>query len=201
VLTRKQFGWFVKPPVFVLSLVPLGLLVMGVIQDTLGANPIEVLTRSTGEWGLRFLFITLCMTPIQKLFKQTWPIKLRRMLGLFAFFYVSVHLTTYLWLDQFFDWAEIWHDIVKRPFILVGMLAFVLLIPLAVTSNQWMMRKMGRLWKRLHQLIYPIALLGVLHFYWLVKKDLLTPTIYLTILMVLLGYRVIVFGRRKYLGR
>lgn len=196
-LTRKQFGLFVKPPVFVLSLLPLGLLVMGVLEDTLGANPIESVTRSTGEWGLRFLLITLCMTPIQKLFKQTWPIKMRRMLGLFAFFYVSVHLLTYLWLDQFFDWGEILRDIIKRPFILVGMLAFILLIPLAVTSNQAMMRRLGRLWKRLHQLVYLIAGLGVLHFYWLVKKDLLTPTIYLIILMVLLGYRLAVFTKAR----
>lgn len=137
------------------------------------------------------------MTPIQKLLKQSWPIKLRRMLGLYTFFYASLHLLTYIWLDQFFDWGDIITDIIKRPFILVGMLAFLLLLPLAITSNLVMMRKLGKRWKRLHQLVYFIAGLGVLHFFWLVKKDLQMPGVYLFILMLILGYRLISAWRRQ----
>ena len=192
----KKIVW-IKILVFVASLAPLIYLTWALLQDGLGANPIEELTRRSGEWTLRFLMITLCMTPIQKLFKQSWPIKLRRMLGLYAFFYASLHLLTYVWLDQFFAWDDIVMDIIKRPFILVGMLAFVLLIPLAITSNQRMMRKLGRLWKRLHQLVYLIGALGVLHFFWLVKKDMFMPTIYLSILAILLGYRLIAAWRRR----
>ena len=196
-MKRQHFSFIVKPLVFLSCLTPLALLVLGLLQDTLGANPIEELTRRSGEWTLRFLLLTLCMTPIQKLFKQSWPIKFRRMLGLYTFFYASVHLLTYIWLDQFFDWGEIFTDIIKRPFILIGMSAFLLLLPLAITSNHAMMRKLGKLWKRLHQLVYVIAGLGVLHFYWLVKKDLFTPSVYLVILMILLGYRIISFRQRK----
>ena len=192
----KKIVW-IKILVFVASLAPLMYLIWALLQDGLGANPIEELTRRSGEWTLRFLMITLCMTPIQKLFKQSWPIKLRRMLGLYTFFYASLHLLTYVWLDQFFAWDDIVMDIIKRPFILVGMLAFVLLIPLAITSNQRMMRKLGRLWKRLHQLVYLIGALGVLHFFWLVKKDMFMPTIYLSILAILLGYRLIAAWRRR----
>lgn len=196
-MKQKYFSFIVKPLVFIACLLPLSLLVFGLIQDTLGANPIEELTRRSGEWTLRFLLLTLCMTPIQRLLKQSWPIKLRRMLGLYTFFYASAHLLTYLWLDQFFDWGEIITDIIKRPFILVGMSAFLLLLPLAITSNHAMMRRLGKLWKRLHQLVYLIGGLGVLHFYWLVKKDLFTPSIYLVILIVLLGYRFISFRQRQ----
>ena len=192
----KKIVW-IKILVFVASLAPLMYLIWALLQDGLGANPIEELTRRSGEWTLRFLMITLCMTPIQKMFKQSWPIKLRRMLGLYTFFYASLHLLTYVWLDQFFAWDDIVMDIIKRPFILVGMLAFVLLIPLAITSNQRMMRKLGRLWKRLHQLVYLIGALGVLHFFWLVKKDMFMPTIYLSILAILLGYRLIAAWRRR----
>jgi len=196
-MKRQHFNYIVKPLVFMACLTPLALLVLGLLQDTLGANPIEELTRRSGEWTLRLLLLTLCMTPIQKLFKQSWPIKFRRMLGLYTFFYASVHLLTYIWLDQFFDWGEIITDIIKRPFILIGMSAFLLLLPLAITSNHIMMRKLGKLWKRLHQLVYVIAGLGVLHFYWLVKKDLFTPSVYLVILTILLGYRFISFRQRK----
>ena len=196
-MKREHFNFIIKPLVFISCLMPLAWLILGLVQDNLGANPIEELTRRSGEWGLRFLLITLSMTPIQRLFRQSWPIKLRRMLGLYTFFYASVHLLTYIWLDQFFDWAEIITDIIKRPFILVGMLAFLLLVPLAVTSNHAMMRKLGKLWKRLHQLVYLIAGLGVLHFFWLVKKDLFTPSIYLTILMILLGYRLVAYWQRQ----
>ncbi len=192
----KKIVWL-KVFVFAACLTPLLYLSWALLQDALGANPIEELTRRSGEWTLRFLMITLCMTPVQKLFKQSWPIKLRRMLGLFTFFYASLHLLTYVWLDQFFAWGDILRDIIKRPFILVGMLAFLLLVPLAITSNQRMMRKLGRYWKRLHQLVYLIGGLGVLHFFWLVKKDLTMPTVYLLILVVLLGFRMILVWQRR----
>lgn len=198
-MLMKKIIW-IKALVFVASLAPLVYLLWALLQDALGANPIEELTRRSGEWTLRFLLLTLCMTPMQKLFKQSWPIKLRRMLGLYTFFYASLHLLTYIWLDQFFVWGDIITDIIKRPFILVGMLAFLLLLPLAITSNLVMMRKLGKHWKRLHQLVYFIAGLGVLHFFWLVKKDLQMPGVYLFILMLLLGYRLISAWRRQRLS-
>lgn len=180
---------YLRPLVFTLCLLPLAWLIYALLMDQLGANPIEVVTRRLGEWGLQLLLITLCMTPLRDLLQQPWPIQLRRMLGLFAFFYVILHLLSYLWLDQFFDWAEIGKDIVKRPFITVGILAVIGLLPLAITSNKWSQRKLGRRWRRLHQLVYPISILAVVHFYWLVKLDLLRPTIFMICLALLLGYR------------
>lgn len=175
----------IKPAVFILALLPLFLLFRNFYLDELGANPFEVLTRSTGEWTLRFLLLTLAMTPLRQLSGSVWPLRLRRMLGLFAFFYVCVHLLTYIWLDHFFDWAEIWTDIVKRPYITFGMLAFTLLIPLAFTSTKKMMKRLGKRWKQLHKLIYVIAILGVLHFLLLVKADFREPIIYTLILLTL----------------
>ncbi len=176
---------FIKPFIFALCLLPLILLFRNFYLDELGANPFEVLTRSTGEWTLRFLLVTLAMTPLRQLTGSAWPLRLRRMLGLFTFFYVCIHLSTYVWLDHFFDWDEIWTDIVKRPYITFGMLAFTLLIPLAITSTKNMMKRLGRRWKSLHKLIYVIAVLGVLHFLLLVKADLLEPIIYASILFFL----------------
>ena len=180
---------WIKPSVFVLCLLPLGWLIFALLSDRLGANPIEALTRETGEWTLRWLLITLCMTPLRKATGWRWPIRIRRMLGLFAFFYGCMHLTTYLWLDQFFDWGEIGRDILKRPFITVGMLAFVLLVPLVVTSTNAMMRRLGRNWARLHQLVYVIPALGVLHFWWLVKADVREPFIYALLFLALMLLR------------
>lgn len=181
---------FIKPIVFLLSLLPLLLLFRRFYLDELGANPFEVLTRTTGEWTLRFLLLTLAMTPLRKITGLAWPLRLRRMLGLFSFFYVCVHLLTYLWLDQFFDWNEIMLDIIKRPYITFGMLAFVLLIPLALTSTKKMMKRLGRRWKQLHKLIYFIAPLGVLHFILLVKADLKEPIIYALILLSFYSIRL-----------
>lgn len=192
----KKIVWL-KVIIFLACLAPLVYLTWALLQDNLGANPIEALTRRSGEWALRFLLITLSMTPVQKLLKQSWPIKFRRMLGLYTFFYASLHMLTYVWLDQFFAWDDILVDIIKRPFILVGTLAFILLIPLAITSTKAMMRKLGRNWKRLHQLVYPIACFAILHFYWLVKKDTFTPSIYLSILVVLLAYRLFLVWQRQ----
>jgi sulfoxide reductase heme-binding subunit YedZ len=196
-VSDKLLNRGIKPLLFVVCLLPLGQLAWGVIYDKLGANPIEVFTRSTGEWTLRFLLVTLTITPLRQLTGASWLIKLRRMLGLFAFFYALVHLTSYLWLDQFFDWGEILRDIIKRPFITVGMTAFLLMLPLALTSTNRMMRRLGGNWRRLHRLIYLIAPLAVLHYFWLVKADIRLPVIYALILGVLLGYRLyrVVVGR------
>lgn len=179
-----------RPGIFVLCLTPFLWLVWQLLNDMLGANPIEAFTRHSGEWGLRFLLITLSMTPLRKILQQTWPIRYRRMLGLFAFFYVCIHLSSYIVLDQFFDWAEILADIIKRPFITIGMTAFVLLIPLAVTSNRRMMGRLGRNWQRLHRLVYVIAVCAVLHYFLLVKADLYWPIVYAVILTVLLTFRL-----------
>lgn len=182
-------SFVIKPILFVVFLIPLAWLVWGAISDTLGANPVEVLTRETGNWVLRFLLITLSITPARKVLNWLWLIKLRRMLGLFVFFYAVIHFLTYIWLDQFFDLNEIIKDIIKRPFITVGFTAFVLLIPLALTSNKMMIRRLKKNWEKLHKLIYVIAVLGVLHFVWLVKADYLQPIIYGLILLALLFYR------------
>ncbi len=181
---------FIKPIIFILCLLPLVLLFRNFYLDELGANPFEVLTRSTGEWTLRFVLLTLAMTPLRRLTGSAWPLRLRRMLGLFAFFYVCVHLLTYLWLDHFFDWEEIVIDIVKRPYITFGMLAFTLLLPLALTSTKKMMKRLGSRWKSLHKLIYVIAILGVLHFLLLVKADLREPIIYAFVLVTLFIVRL-----------
>ena len=181
---------WIKPTVFALCLLPLAWLTFALVTDRLGANPIEALTREMGEWTLRLLLITLCMTPLRRYAGWSWPLRIRRMLGLFAFFYACVHLTTYLWLDQFFDWHAIWRDILKRPFITVGMLAFVLLLPLALTSTNAMIKRLGRNWIRLHRLVYVIPMLGVLHFWWLVKADVREPFVYALLLAVLLGMRI-----------
>lgn len=185
-----------KPIVFVACLLPVIVLGWSFYTGALGANPIETITRDSGEWTLRLLLITLLMTPLKRFIGWAWPIRVRRMLGLFAFFYACLHLMTYLWLDQFFDWPEIWLDILDRPFITVGMLAFVLLLPLAVTSNRYAVKKLARNWKKLHRLAYVIPVLGVLHFWWLVKADILEPAIYAVLLAILLALRLRSIRRR-----
>ena len=176
---------------FIACLLPLAWLVYALFDNGLGANPIEVVTRRLGEWGLMFLIVTLTMTPLRDASGQTWPIQIRRMLGLFSFFYIFLHLNSYLWFDQFFDWVEIGVDIIKRPFITFGMLSFIGLVPLAVTSNRWSQRKLGKKWRSLHRLVYLIAILAVLHFYWLVKLDLVRPVVFSICVLCLLGYRLI----------
>ena len=186
----KAIGWS-KIVVFPVCLLPVAHLGLAAYQGNLGANPLEVITHTTGNWTLRFLLITLCITPLRQLTKQYWLIQYRRMLGLFAFFYGSLHLTTYLWFDKFFVWHDIWQDVAKRKFITLGFLAFVLMIPLAVTSTKGMIRRLGKRWTALHRLIYVSAMAGVIHYYWLVKADHRLPLLYGALLMVLLGYRVI----------
>ena len=178
-----------KVVAFAACLIPLGLLVYDGLTDGLGVNPIETITRSTGKWTLIFLLITLGVTPLRRITGWQAAIKFRRMLGLYAFFYVCLHFTTYIWLDQFFDLMEIAKDIPKRPFITVGFASFVLLIPLAVTSTSGMVRRLGKRWQQLHRLIYLTAIGGVIHYLWLVKADTRKPFIYGAILALLLGYR------------
>ena len=185
--------WF-KPMVFLACLGPLARLGWKAYNHALGANPIEVITHSTGDWTLIFLLVTLSITPLRKLTGQLWLIRFRRMFGLFAFFYVVLHFLTYIWLDKFFDVHEMLIDIAKRKFITVGFTGFVLLIPLAITSTSgWIRRLGGKRWQRLHQLIYFSALAGVIHYLWLVKKDIHKPLEYAAVLGVLLGYRIIVW--------
>ena len=183
----RQVG---KSLLFLVCLLPLLRLVGLAMTNGLGANPIEFITRSTGTWTLVGLLLTLSLTPLRRLTGWSELIRYRRMLGLFAFFYACLHFITYIWLDQFFDPASIARDIVKRPFITVGFAAFVMLLPLALTSTRGMIRRLGRNWKRLHRLIYLIALLGVLHYLWLVKKDVTQPLIYAAVLLILLALRL-----------
>jgi len=174
-----------KPLVFVLLFIPTFLLVYGYWQDSLGANPIEILRRSTGEWTLNSLLLTLLVSPLRRIIKWTQLIKLRRMLGLYTFFYACLHLVTYIWLDQFFDFVEIAYDIIERPFITAGVIAFIALVPLALTSTNRMIRKLGKNWLRLHSLIYPIAIISIIHYWWLVKADTREVSVYAAILTLL----------------
>jgi methionine sulfoxide reductase heme-binding subunit len=199
-------AWVVpaKVAVFLFGLYPLARIVLLGFTGGLGANPIEFLTRSTGLWTLVFLCITLAVTPARRLTGVNALVRFRRMIGLFAFFYVVLHFTTYVWFDKWFDVFAILKDIAKRPFILVGFSAFLLLIPLAVTSPKAMVRKLGRRWQTLHKLIYPIAMLGVLHFWWVKsgKHDLLLPKIYGAVVIVLLGWRLVLWLKeRREVGR
>lgn len=190
-LTAPQIA-AVKALVFGLCLLPLTSLLWDATHDALGANPIEAVTRALGDWTLNFLLITLTVTPLRRLSGWNWLLRLRRMLGLFAFFYACLHASSYLWLDQFFDWPAIAKDILKRPFITLGFVAFCLLIPLAATSTNAMVRRLGgRRWQALHRSVYLIAVLGVLHYAWMVKRDLALPLIYGVIVVLLLGLRVL----------
>jgi len=181
--------YIAKPLVFLACLVPFGLLVLGGVQGDLGANPLERVTHATGNWGLRLLLITLAITPLRRLSGWARLLRLRRMLGLFAFFYLSLHFLTWVWLDQELVWGNVVTDIAKRPYVTVGFGAWLLLLPLAVTSTRGMMRRLGRNWQRLHRLIYVAGVLGVLHYIWLVKADLLEPLIYAGLLGILLAVR------------
>jgi methionine sulfoxide reductase heme-binding subunit len=196
-LARSRFGW-VKLAVFLLCLVPLARLVIGAFTRALGANPIEAITHSTGTWTLSFLLITLSVTPLRKLAGWNWLLRLRRMLGLYAFFYAVLHFLTYIWLDQFFDFAAIVKDVIKRPFITAGFSSFLLLLPLAATSTAAMVKRLGaKNWLALHRLIYAVAIGGVVHYWWLVKKDITQPAIYAAVLVVLLGLRLLLRARER----
>jgi len=190
-----------KPIVFTLALVPLlRLAVLGLLGE-LGANPIEMITHQTGLWALTLLLVTLAITPLRRITGQLWLIQYRRMLGLFAFFYAVLHMLTYVWLDQFFNVHAMLKDIVKRPFITMGSAAFLMLVPLALTSTQSAIRRLGRRWQQLHRLVYCSAVAGVIHFLWLVKKDIRQPMIYAVVLAALLGYRVFAAVLKRYGSR
>ena len=187
-----------KAGVYALSLAPLAWLVYGVVADALGANPIDVVTDETGTWTLRFLVLTLLVTPLRRWTGWNWLVRFRRMLGLFAFFYGSLHFLTYIWLDQFFALDDIAADIMKRPVITVGLLAFLTMVPLAVTSTAgWSRRLGGRRWNLLHRLVYIAAMAGVVHYWWLVKADVSRPVRYAVIVGILLAARAWYAFRRS----
>jgi sulfoxide reductase heme-binding subunit YedZ len=191
-----------KVSTFVLSLLPALALLHGLIYDQLGANPIEALTRDTGEWGLRFLLLTLSISPLRLITGWQPLATIRRMLGLYAFFYASIHMLLYIGLDQFFDINEIVSDIFERPFILIGFVSFIALMPLALTSNKAMIDRLGsERWNRLHSLIYYIAIGCVIHFYMLVKQDVTEPLYYIVILILLLGFRLYRYTRRTFIHK
>ena len=189
---------WIKIPVFLLGLAPAGWLYWLYLHDALGANPIEHITHGTGDWTLIFLLVTLAVSPLRRILGRPELIRFRRMLGLFACFYGTLHLTTYLWLDKFFDWNDIVKDVYKRPFITAGFTAFVAMVPLAVTSTAgWIRRLGGRRWNLLHRLIYLSAVAAVVHYYWLVKSDVRLPLLDAGIVLILFAERIISARRRS----
>ncbi|CAM8395995.1 COG2717 Predicted membrane protein [Candidatus Methylopumilus universalis] len=188
---------YIKRLIFILCLWPLLSISIYIFQDNLGANPIEFIERHFGKWTLIFLCLTLSITPLRRITNISEWILYRRTLGLFVFFYASIHLLCYVGLDYHFAWNDIKNDIIKHRYVLVGFLAWLLLFPLAITSSDKMIRRLRVNWKRLHRLIYAIAILGVLHFMWLVKKDLTEPLIYAAIVSILLILRLDIFNRKK----
>lgn len=187
---NKKQMLVIKLVVFMLALIPLVRLIWLGLHDGLSANPVEFVERSTGFWALLMLLITLSLTPIRLITGRAWQLQLRRMLGLFMFFYACLHIASYFWFDFNFDWAGITKDVAKHPRILVGFAAFTLTVPLAITSNISMMKRLGRHWKTLHQLVYIVAIFSVVHFWWLVKKDIREPLLYAVILSGLFAVRI-----------
>jgi len=189
----------VKLVIFLLALLPLLRLIERGVHDNLSANPLEFITRATGDWAMYFLCLTLLITPLRRLTQMNWLLRLRRLLGLYVFFYAVLHFLCFIWFDHFFDLEEISKDILKRPFIAVGFTALVLLVPLVVTSTDRMMRQLGRWWGRLHRLIYVVALLAVLHFWWMKsgKNNLQEPVIIALVMILLLGSRLVFLWRSR----
>jgi len=195
---REKFVRLLKLLVFVICLGPAFVLTWKGFHNRLGANPIDVITRTTGHWTLTFLLITLGVTPVRRITSMAWLIRFRRMLGLYAFFYGSLHLMTYVWLDKFFDIHDMLHDIARRRFITAGMTAWTLMLPLALTSTAgWIRRLGGKRWRILHRLIYFSAAAGVIHFIWLVKADLRRPLTYGAVLAALLAFRLLIWIRTR----
>jgi len=192
---RDPSHWF-KPLIFIASLLPMLVMIYRALLGTLGVNPVETLHQTFGEWALRFLIFTLLITPLRLIPGWSWLSKVRRMVGLYAFFYATLHLAVYLILDQQFDWYAIWSDFHKRPAMTLGMIAYLLLLLLAATSNQVMMRWLGSYWKRLHSLIYLITALGILHFHLLAKAVIREPTILAAIFSVLVFLRILLAGKK-----
>ncbi len=194
----QRIRWIAKPAVWLLALMPLAWLAMRVVNQDLGANPAEFMNRYLGEWALRMLFIALAVTPVRRLTGSIEIMRFRRLLGLFAFFYVALHLSSYIVLDQFFDWAEIWSDIVKRTYITLGMIAFVILAAMAATSTAGMIKHLGRRnWSRLHKGVYVAGVLAVIHFFMMRKGFQIEPLVYGGILAMLLGARLLPNRRPK----
>jgi methionine sulfoxide reductase heme-binding subunit len=190
-MSRSRLISILKIVVFVAALGPLAWLVLKAARNDLGANPVEFVTHATGDTALIFLLGSLAITPLRKIMKVPDLIRFRRMLGLYAFFYASLHLLTFAGLDHHFNWAEVLPDVYKRPFVTAGFTAWLLMLPLALTSTTWSIRKLGgKRWQVLHRLVYLSAIAGVVHYWWLVKKDLTDPLIYAAILAVLLGFRL-----------
>ena len=191
-MNQNQFiTRIVKPVLFVFCLVPFLWLVWDTSSNNLGANPVEEITHRTGDWILRLLLVTLAVTPLRRISGIQSLLRIRRMVGLFTFFYACLHFLTYIWLDQFFDVPAIVEDVVERPYITIGFSSFLLLIPLAVTSTNAMVRRLGgKRWQQLHRLVYVIGIGGVVHYLWLVKSDLTQPLFYALLLILLLGYRL-----------
>lgn len=190
-MSRSRLISIIKTFVFIAALGPLGWLVLKAFQNDLGANPVEFVTHATGDTALILLLCSLAITPLRKVAQLPDLIRFRRMLGLFAFFYASLHLLTFLGLDHHFNWPEVLPDVYKRPFVTAGFTAWLLMVPLALTSTAWSIRKMGgKKWQALHRLVYFSAIAGVVHYWWLVKKDITDPAIYAVILALLIGYRL-----------
>jgi len=187
-----RFIKLLKPVVFIISLFPLLWLAVQAVTSGFGANPIERMLHHMGDWALNFLMITIAISPLQRLTGLTWPMRLRRMTGLFSFFYATLHVFTYVALDQFFAWGAILEDVIKHKRIIIGFVSYVLLVPLTVTSTNRMVQRIGfKRWQALHRLVYLSAIGGVIHFLWLVKVDIRKPLIYAGILAVLLGFRIV----------
>ena len=193
----RQISIIIKPAIFTLGLLPFAWLVWAAFNDALGTNPVETMTHETGQWALRFLLITLAVTPLRRFLGWHWLIRLRRMLGLFAFFYASLHFLIYIWLDQFFEWTEILVDIAKRPFITIGFVSLVLLLPLAITSTNGWQRRLKRRWLVLHRLVYVIPVLVIVHFIWSLKADYSEPLLYALLFAALMLPRLYYFHAIK----
>lgn len=187
---RNKQLFFAKVTVFILALTPFSLLVVNGWNNQLGANPIEMVTDTTGIWTLRFLLLTLAISPLRRLTGQAILIRFRRMLGLFTFFYASMHFLTYIWLDQYFDWPFIVEDIIEHPYIIVGFTTYLILLSLAISSPRFMVKKMGKNWVKMHRLIYPAAFLAITHFIWQVKSDIGEPMLYFALFFALMLLRV-----------
>lgn len=195
----SKYICYLKFIIVFICILPFVFLIKGFYLNRLGANPIEVLTHETGLWCLRFLLITLLMTPIKLILKLNFFIQFRRIFGLYAYFYGWLHLMIYIWLDQFFVLSEIWIDIQERPFITVGFLSMLLMTPLAITSSDWMIKKMGgKKWQSLHKMTYIVAILACIHYLWSVKINIIPPLYYIVILSILLGIRIVYYGKKSW---
>ena len=190
-----------KVGIFFVALVPLGWTAWAFFHDELGANPIRELEIQTGLWTLRFLAITLSITPARRVFGWNWLVKYRRMLGLFTFFYATVHLAMWSFVDWFFAWGDMWQEIVKHKYILIGMLTWLIMVPLAITSTKGWVRRLGKRWTKLHRLVYAAAITGTIHYLWAVKKDTFFPVVYFATFAMLLAFRIISARRRSSVAR